>query len=156
METKMPFALKEKIKNDIHQRLNPSWTKVFMRLALVQFFASFFVLLICPQFNLGFFPHSFLGHIFMSWGDFACNLACGAIFIGTGMFIALFVLTNDEIRVLRSKSLPSFSLLSVASLLAFMVFGVQFQFVLFFAWLLGALVSAIVGLEVYWNVKRSA
>ena len=155
MENQMPYSLKEKIKNDIHQRLNPGWSKVFLKLAGVQFIASFLVLLICPQFDLGFFPHSYLGHLFMSWGEFTCNLACGALFTGTGLLLALFILTPDELRVLRLKEVSTFLLVCLLSLGAFMIFGVKFQFVLFLAWILGAMASAIAGLELYWGLKRS-
>lgn len=149
MENKMPFELKQKIKAEIHQRLNPPWSKVFMKLAMIQFVTSFFVLIICPQFNLGFFPHSPLGHLLMSLGDIACNLACGAIFLGTGTMFAVLLMTADELRVLRPKSFFSHSLLGIIALLSFMVFGVEFQFMLFGAWLLGAVVTSKVGLEIY-------
>ena len=149
MENKMPFELKEKIKAEIHQKLNPPWTKVFFKLTMIQFVTSFFVLIICPQFNLGFFPHSPLGHLLMSFGDIACNLACGAIFLGTGTFFAILFMTADELRVLRPKSIISHLLLGMIALLSFMVFGVEFQFLLFGAWLLGAVVTSKVSLEIY-------
>lgn len=149
MESKMPFELKEKIKQEIHERLNPSWSKVFLKLALIQFVVSFFVLIICPQFNLGFFPHSPLGHLLMGLGDIACNLACGAIFLGTGSLFAIVFMTADELRVLRPKSFLSYTALGIISLLSFMLFGVEFQFMLFGAWLLGAVITSIAGLEIY-------
>lgn len=153
MENKMPFELKEKLKAEIHQRLNPSWSKVFIKLAMIQFVTSFFVMIICPQFNLGFFPHSPLGHLLMSLGDIACNLACGAIFLGTGTIAAVLFMTADELRVLRPKSFISHFLLGVIALLSFMVFGVEFQFMLFAAWLVGAVVTSKVGLEIYFHSR---
>jgi hypothetical protein len=153
MENQMPTALQNKIKQEIHQRLNPEWSSVFLKLAIIQLLASFLVLLVCPQFNLGFFPHSFLGHLFMSWGQFACNLACGAIFVGTGFITSLFILSHDELRVLRLKEVQSFSLICLLSLGTFMILGVEFQLYLFFAWILGAMGSAISGLEIYWAFK---
>jgi hypothetical protein len=155
MENKMPIDLKEKIKHDIHQRLNPAWSSVFLKLALIQFVAGFLVLLVCPQFNLGFFPHSSLGHLFMSWGEFACTLACGALFIGTGLMISLLVLTTDELRILRLREFSTFGIVSLLSLGAFMILGVEFQLVLFVAWICGAMISAVGGLELYWGIKRS-
>jgi hypothetical protein len=149
MENKMPLDLKQKIRADIHARLNPSWTKVFLKLAFIQFLSSFLVFAICPQFNLAFSEHTVLGHLFMQWGEFACNLACGAIFLGTGTMISLLVLSFDELRVLRLKNISSFSLLSLIALTIFMVLGVKFHLVMFTAWILGALVSSILSLEVY-------
>ena len=170
MENKMPFTLKDKIKNDIHQRLNPSWSKVFLKLAMIQFFSSFFVFLICPQFNLGFFPQSYLGffpqsylgffpqsylgHLFMSWGELACNIACGALFTGTGLLFALYFLTSDELRVLRFNQFSTFFLVCLLSLGAFMILGVEFQFIIFVVWILGAMLSSIAGLELYWGLKQ--
>jgi hypothetical protein len=155
MNNQMPYTLKEKIKNDIHQRLNPSWSMVFMKLASIQFFSSFVVLLFCPQFNLGFFPHSYLGHLFMSWGEFACNIACGALFTGTGLLFTLYFLTSDELRVLRLNEFSIFFLVCLLSLGAFMIFGVEFQFILFIAWIIGAMISGIAGLEIYWGFKKN-
>lgn len=150
----MPSNLRTKIKSDIHQRLNPSWGNIFLKLCLMQFFSSFLVLAICPQFGLGFFPHSPLGHILMSWGEFACNFACGAIFLGTGTVASLIFLTQDEIRLLRLKKLSHLSLLSSLSLLSFMAFGVEFHLVLFLAWIIGAVLTSSLNLELYWLLGR--
>ena len=60
MENKMPDNVKQKIKSVIHQKLSPSWSKVYIKLSIIQMISSFVVLSICPQFNLGFNPHSFL------------------------------------------------------------------------------------------------
>lgn len=153
MESKMPIELKNRIKAEIQGRLNPSWSKVFMKLALIQFVTSFLVLAICPQFNLGFFPHSPLGHLLMSLGDIACNLACGGIFLGTGTIFTVIFMTADELRVLRPKSLISHLMLGTIALLSFMIFGVEFQFMLFGAWLLGAVMTSMAGLEIYFYKK---
>ncbi len=154
MNNHMPLDLKKKIQSDIKSKLSPAWIRVFIKLAIIQFFASFIVLSICPQFDLGFNPHSFLGHILMSWGELACNIACGAIFLGLGSVISVFILNHDELRVLRKIELPSFTSIGAIALICFMIFGVKFQFVMFMAWLTGAVLSAVLGLEVFWRIKK--
>jgi hypothetical protein len=142
MKTQMPNDLDQKIKKMILERLNPSGSRVFLKLALIQSVAGFFVLMICPQFHLGFFPHSFLGHILMSWGEVYCNLACGAIFLGCGTFFSLVAMSADEMRVLKKFQFIQFPLLIFLSLISFVFFGVKIQLLMFLVWGLGALVSA--------------
>lgn len=155
MENKMPDNVKQKIKSVIHQKLSPSWSKVYIKLSIIQMISSFVVLSICPQFNLGFNPHSFLGHILMSFGEFACNFACGAIFLGVGTFFSIIFLSFDELRVLKNKEFPSFMSLGCLALGAFVVLGVEFHFVMFFAWLVGAVISAVVSLELFFKINRA-
>jgi hypothetical protein len=155
MENKMPDNVKQKIKSLIHQKLSPSWTKVYVKLAIIQLISSFFVLTICPQFNLGFNTHSFLGHILMSFGEFACNFACGAIFLGVGTFFSIIFLTFDELRVLKNKEFPSFLSLGSFALAAFVVLGVEFHFVMFLAWLIGGVMSAVGSLELFFKIIKA-
>ena len=154
MKNSMPNYLKIKIKEDINSRLNPPWSKVFLKLAMVQFVTSFIVLGFCPQFELGFFPHNQFSHLLMNFGPVSCNFACGFIFIGLGSIFAIALLSSDDLRKLRSKRLPSFSLLGLLCLIAFMFFGVKVQILFFASWLFGALLSSFVTLEIHWQLSR--
>lgn len=153
MKNKMPESLKLKIKNEILEKLNPSPSRVFFKISVIQFFVSFVVLAVCPQFNLGFFPHSFLGHIFMNWGEVYCNLSCGAIFVTSGILSSIIFLTNDELRVFRQYRILHLLLITLLSLTAFVLFGVQFQLFMFFIWGLGALIASLMSFEIYWGVR---
>ncbi len=150
---KMPKDLDQKIKSQILSKLNPSGLIVLLKLSLVQLVASFLVLAICPQFYLGFFPHSFLGHILMNWGEVYCNLSCGAIFLGTGTIFSFIVLSHDELRVLRKYQWIHFPTLGLISLLGFVLFGVEVQLLMFTIWLLGALGASMGILSSYFYFK---
>jgi hypothetical protein len=153
MKNKMPESLKSKIKTEILVKLNPAPSRVFVKISVIQFLVSFIVLAICPQFSLGFFPHSFLGHIFMNWGEIYCNLSCGAIFLTSGILSSIIFLTNDELRVFRQYRVLHLLLISLLSLTAFVLFGVQFQLFMFFIWGLGALVASLMSFEIYWSIR---
>lgn len=156
MKNSMPNYLKMKIKEDIHSRLNPPWSKVFLKLAMVQFLTSFIVLGFCPQFDLGFFSHNQFSHLLMNFGPVFCNFACGFIFIGLGSVFAIALFSADDLRKLRSKRLPSFSLLGLLCLIAFIFFGVKVQVLFFASWLVGALLSSFVTLEIHWQVTHAS
>jgi hypothetical protein len=155
MNPKMPVELDQKIKSNILLKLNPPGHKVFLKLSLAQILASVLVLAICPQFHLGFFPHSFLAHILMSWGEAYCNLACGAIFLGTGTIFSFLILSTDELRVLKKHQFIHFPSLILLSLLSFVIFGVEIQLLMFLIWGFGGMVSAIGILSAYYFVRRS-
>ena len=155
MNSKMPIGLEQKIKSNIHSKLNPPGHWVFLKLSFAQFLASFLVLAICPQFHLGFFPHSFLGHILMSWGEAYCNLACGAIFLGIGTIFSFLTLNTDELRVLKKNKFIHFPSVILLSLLSFVILGVEIQLLMFLIWALGGMISSISILSAYYFVRKS-
>jgi hypothetical protein len=155
MNPKMPYGLEQKIKSNIFLKINPPGHRVFFKLSLAQLMASFLVLAICPQFHLGFFSHSFLTHILMSWGEVYCNIVCGAIFLGTGTIFSFLFLSSDELRVLKRNQFIYFPTLILLSLLSFVILGVKIQLLMFLIWGLGAKASAIGILSAYYFVKIS-
>jgi hypothetical protein len=155
MNPKMPSELDQKIKSHILSKLNPPCHKVFLKLSLAQLIASVLVLTICPQFHLGFFPHSFLGHILMSWGEAYCNLACGSIFLGTGTIFSFLILSSDELRVLKKHKFIHLPSLILLSLFSFVIFGVEIQLLMFLIWGLGGMISSVAILSAYYFVRRT-
>lgn len=149
----MPTTLEQNIRTRIHQRLNPTWHSIFFKLALIQLIISPALFVICPQFNLGFYPHSFLGKIFMSWGETACNLSCGALFLGSGAIVSGFFLKHDELRTLRKNRFISLTGLAFLTLTLFVLFGVKIQLFMFLVWGVGAISTAMVSLELIWKTR---
>lgn len=151
LSERMPESLQQKIKAQVHKELNPSFRQIFFKLLIVQIVITPFLLIICPQFELGFFPHSFLGAIFMKWGETYCNLACGSLFLGAGFLVCSFILSDDELRVFRKNRFITPNILALISLTFFVIFGVKFQFFMFIVWLIGAVITSIISFEiVFW------
>jgi hypothetical protein len=147
-KTSMPANLKEKISRDIVMRLNPSRIHVFLRLMIVQLVVGIIVLVFCPQFGIGFFPDTFLAHLFMMYGDFVCNLICGGIFMGSTVLVIPFTFSADELRVLKHSRFLNFTSISIISLAVFTLLGAEFQFLLYVAWLGGGVLTALLGLNI--------
>ena len=59
-----PKELDAKIKNSIHEKMNPSHKLVFMKLISIQGFIGFVTMLFCPQFNFSLTNNYDLFHYF--------------------------------------------------------------------------------------------
>jgi hypothetical protein len=134
--------LKQKIIQDIQRKLDPPLSQVYPKLAAIQLIAGLVILCICPQFHLGFFPHSPLFHLLMNFGEVVCNFTCGLLFIGSGALLSLKMLNKDEIRKTRSVNIFTSLTLSLASLALFVTFGVEIQWGMFLIWIGGAYVGS--------------
>jgi len=126
----------------------PSPWAVLIRLSAIVFAVGLMNLTLCPQFGLGFVQDSGLFDFFMRFGHSTCKIFCGAFFLGSGLFIAPFILRPDDIRILRQHRFLQISALSSIALILFVAAGGSVYFTIALYWLLGAVFGGLFCLEV--------
>lgn len=153
-EVAPPPRLSASVRSRISESLNPSPWIVFAKLALFVFFGGLVSLSFCPQFGLAFSEPSALMKYMMSFGMYACQLACGSIFVGGSSFAAAFVLRLEELKVLRRTRFLQFGALSALSLGGFVCSGTSMLLSLGFVWILGAVIGGVASLEMGYFLRR--
>jgi len=152
---KPPENLSTKIFASIHADLNPDATKVFGKMALIHLIVGTITLLFCPQFGINILPGMGLMSHFMRFGETACMMGCGAIFLGMSTLAASFILGPQEIKVIRRNRLLQVSLLATLSIGVFICFGASTIVSLAIAWLVGSTLGGLATLELGWLVRSS-
>lgn len=151
-----PQELNTRIQKMVSSDLNPSQKIAFIKLITIQSFIGFITLLFCPQFNLSLTNNYELFHYFHhTYGQNICMMLCGSIFMGTGALFASSILTRSEVRLIRSKKLFLYPVLSMLALPIFLIFGAKLYLSLTIFWLLGASLSSIILFEISFKVRKS-
>jgi len=152
---KPPKELDELILSRIRRKLSPSISYVFTKLALTQGIVGLLTLTLCPQFQLSFgADHSLVSNMSEVFGPFGCMAICGAIFLGSGAIVSGALLTRPERNLIRKTKYLAYFLLSGAALVLFNLCGGELYFDIAAAWVLGAITSSIIGLEVSAQIKQ--
>jgi hypothetical protein len=149
-----PRNLSNQILSKIHGSLNPSQIKVFSKLLLIHLIVGTITLLFCPQFGLSPLGSMGLMGLLMKFGDYVCMLGCGAVFLGGTSLTAALILRPEEIRVLRDHRILQLSVLCLVSAAVFFILGYSIQLNLTLTWLIGALFSGVLLLELAWKMRR--
>jgi hypothetical protein len=149
-----PDPLSKRILERVRHDLNPSGWKVFSKLSLIHFFTAAFTLSICPQFGFRLFGDGMgLMGYFMRLGDYGCMVACGSIFLGSSIFVAMLLLRPEEIRVIRGNRLLELGALTLLSLGFFLMIHAEVVIGFALAWAVGSLLGGLVTLEIAWGVR---
>lgn len=143
-----------RVRASVFELLNPSSFKVFSKLVVIVFCVGLINLLLCPQFGLGFVRESFIGDLFMSFGYAGCKIACGAFFLGTSLFVGMFLLKQEEIKVIRTHRFLQITLLSSLFLAGFVAAGADIFLHAIFFWLFGSIVGGLLSLEGNYAIRR--
>lgn len=155
-KSEAPSYLKDAVLKQVSSKLNPAFTQIFFKIALIQLVSGLVILSFCPQLGVGFSGHNAFVHLLMSFGENFCNLFCGSLFIGIGSFHSAIILNEDELRVLRRRRFLGTTLISLLSLLAFVIFGAEIQLLFFAFWLSGAMIIGLFSLEVVYMGRAYA
>lgn len=149
MNDRIPASLNEKILNDIKTRLNPDLKIIFLKLFIVHLITAIITLTICPQFGFQLFRSQInLMNVFMKLGNHFCDFACGTFFTATSIFVATFIISRDEIRVLKFHRIMTVLSIVLTSIGFFVIMNPQLFFELSILWILGAMSGAFVTLEI--------
>jgi hypothetical protein len=154
-EASPPAQISETLLARIYRSLNPPQWMVLAKLGAVHTSVGLLSLGICPQFGMGNTHHSGFMSFFMNFGDVACQIACGALFLGLSLLVASFFLRPEEVKVIRKNRLTQIALLMGLSLGAFVCAGSEVFSTLTLAWVFGALVASLASLELGWLVRRA-
>ena len=149
MNEEISASTEQKILSDIKDRLNPEIKVIFLKLFIVHLVTAIITLAICPQLGFQTFKSPInLMYMFMKFGTHFCDFACGAFFTATSIFIALFVISRDELRVLRHHRVLTALSIVLASIGFFVIMNPQLFFELSILWIIGAVSGAFITLEV--------
>jgi hypothetical protein len=145
-----PLKVSRLILSHVETALNPPWWKVLSRLALIQAIVGAVTLLFCPQFGVSLVGGAGLMGIFMRWGEEACMMGCGAVFLGVSALVSSLVLLPEEIKVIRRTGLLQFSVLGLLSISIFVYTGATAIGTLALFWLVGSILGGLTTLELGW------
>lgn len=149
MNKKIPVSIETRILSDIKNRINPNLKIIFLKLFVVHLFTAIVTLSFCPQLGFQTFPSSInLMHVFMNLGQDFCNLACGTFFTATSIAVALFMISRDELRVLRHHRVTAVLSIVLSSIGFFVIMNPPLFFELSLLWISGAIIGAGLTLEV--------
>jgi len=142
-----PIEINAQILGRVHELLNPAWQWVFAKLVAIHLIFGSLSLFLCPQFGIN--PRETMGlmHYFMRWGDFACMLGCGSIFVGGSALGAVMLFKSEEIYVLRKSAPLQFLALGFISIGAFLCSGADVFTTLSLYWLIGAGAGGLLAFE---------
>lgn len=133
--------------------LNPSNRHVFSKMALIHFFVGTLMLLVCPQFGLALFDGLGLMAVFMRFGETACAVVCGGVFLGASALVASLTLSPEEIRKIRRTEPLQLGGLALLSVGVFICLGASVVATLGLAWVLGSVAGGLATFELGWCVR---
>jgi hypothetical protein len=151
----IPPSINRKILAEIKNRLNPDLKTLLLKLFAIHLMTAIITMSICPQMGFSLFKTRLnLMNTFMAIGPHFCDFACGAFFTSMSMITAFFILSRDELRLLRHRQLvtclimllPSTGFLLMLSPLLFVQFSIL--------WFLGSLGGVLLGLQLGGRVLR--
>ncbi|RLA63393.1 MAG: hypothetical protein DRQ88_09580 [Epsilonproteobacteria bacterium] len=132
----------------VKKELIPNHKKIFGKLFLIQAFVGTLVLLFCPQFNFSLTGSYEVFHFFhRHLGMYGCTAVCGGIFLGSGLFVANFILERGEIAVIKKSKFLYSTALSGLCILIFIFAGAEIYLDLSLIWLIGSSLVAIITFE---------
>lgn len=149
-ETPPPRALSERILFHVRTDLNPPLWRVSAKLAAIHLVVGTLTLFFCPQFGVHLGTGKGLLDVLMQYGDQACMLGCGALFMSGSALAAILFLRIEEIRAIRRTRLLLFPALGVFSLGLFVCAGGTVALSLALFWLLGSMAGGLATLELGW------
>ena len=149
----VPTAMSLDLRSRIEAELRPSRISIFAKISLIQFVVGGITLLFCPQFGISFTSQMGLMSVLMRFGDTACMLGCGALFMSASLFASSIFLRPEEVRGLRSSSMLQLLALSTLSLGTLICLGGAVVALLGLVWLVGAFLGGLLSLELGWRLR---
>lgn len=153
-QAQVPKAVSDSILARVNSDLNPSSWLVFAKVSAIHAVMGFITLLFCPQFGLGFTDGMGLMALFMRFGDQACMVGCGAVFMGGSLLTASIVLRSEELRVIRGTEILQVSTLALLSMGVFICAGVGVVASLGAFWVLGSILGGLGTFELGLALRR--
>lgn len=155
-EQEPPRQVSSRVIQIVQSSLHPSQWRVFAKLALIHLLVGFLVLLVCPQFGIGLFEGMGLTSLFMHFGEIVCSIACGALFLGTSMFVSSLFLRPEEIRVMREREFMQLTSLALVSIFVFASLGATVAATLGLTWIIGSILGGYTSFELGSQIRARA
>lgn len=90
----LPVGLKELVQKDIQFSLNRN--NILTKFILIQLLGAALTLTFCPQFGIGFPEGHGITHVLRMYGDWACAVFCGSLFLFIGTLLSTLIMNSDE------------------------------------------------------------
>ena len=148
-----PVAVSDSVLARVREDLNPSPWIVFAKVSAIHAVVGFITLLFCPQFGFGLTDGMGLMALFMRFGNEACMVGCGAVFMGGSLLTASLVLRPEEVLTIRKTELLQISALAFLSMGIFICTGAGVVGGLGFFWALGSIVGGLGTFELGWKLR---
>jgi hypothetical protein len=148
-----PKHLSEQILKRVHVDLNPATWLVAAKLSMIHLVTGTMTLLFCPQFGVNLGGGMGLMGLFMKYGDHACMVGCGAVFMAGSALTASIFLRPEEVRKIRKTELLLFPAMGLFSMGAFLCVGAPIAFSLALFWLIGSVLGGLATLELGWLIR---
>lgn len=153
-EVTPPKALSDAVLLKIHQEMNPSFHKVFMKVLGVHSIVSLFSLSICSQFGIRAIPlYDAMESMMSIVGHTYCMAFCGLLYFSISALVLSLLLKPEEVKVIRQHKLLQLVLLSGVSLGVFLCLGAEVLLLPGVLWVSGSIVGGIVALELGWMLR---
>ncbi len=144
-EIQPPLHLTDSIAEFVQKDLNPTVWLILTKLSLIHIFVGSLSLLICAQFGMG--RGSMVSNIFAGYEELMCMSFCGALFLGFTTLIAVFILSETELKKIRLTGYSPLMVLGLVSLTVFFCFGAHIILNIAAVWFLGGLIAGILVTE---------
>ena len=143
-----PQDLDQKVFQTIEKDLNPQASTVLLKMGFIQIVMGIISLTFCPQFSYSLTNNHDVFHYFHhQFGAEVCMIICGTIFLLPGTLMACFLLSSQEIKLIRSTWYLELFAITAISLTSFFLLGVEFYIKSVFFWLIGAIGTSIILIE---------
>jgi len=143
------IELDQKVLRFVHADLSPSLFTIWGKLVGIQTFIGILTMTFCPQFNMSLTNSYELFHFFHhTFGEIACMVICGSIFMGSGAIFASYILRPGEIARIKNSSILNYFAMTIIAMGIFLLCGAEFYLKLHTAWFLGAALSGALCFQV--------
>lgn len=153
-EMEPPAHVKEKILNYVHNELNPSRKKIFLKILGIHSLVSVFSLSLCSQFGIQTFPlYDAMNEFMKVMGHTYCLALCGFFYFAMSSSAFSFMLKPEEIRVIRKDKYAQLLVLTGVSIGVFLCIGSEILFLPSLFWMMGSIMGGLGAFELGWQVR---
>ena len=147
-------AVSDKILSFIREDLNPSRSKLFMKILGIHAAVSAVSLSLCSQFGIQSFPLYDAMNTFMKYmGHTYCLALCGFLYFAASSITFSFVLKPGEVRAIRKDRCSQLLLLIGISMGVFLCLGADVLAMTSIFWIIGALIGSLGAFEFGWKIR---
>lgn len=151
-----PKKIRNSIYSFIKKDLQHSIKTIFVKLFTIQAFVGIVTLSFCPQFSFSLTNNNQLFHFLHNiFGYYICISICAALFTGVGAIVAAQLLTNTELKIIRSSKFLYYLMISFLMVGGFFLIGAEVYLDIVSFWLVGSLLGGILMLEFSMLIKTA-
>lgn len=151
-----PREVKEITRNKIQALISPSIQTVFLKIFAIHFISALVSLRICHQFELNpFHVHqSVSDYLTETFGHYGCSFGGGLYFFSQTLIFAGFILTREEVRVLKKNLYSQITMLLLVSMMLLFVAGAKISFEsTILIWVAGSIIGSLLTTKFIFKLK---